>query len=55
MLHLVVDVLVELNKLNKKIQYDMVNNILAIGCTLDAFISILRDTFYVALVQNLIG
>jgi hypothetical protein len=54
MLHLVVDVLVELNKLNEKIQYDMVN-ISAIGRTVDASISILRNTFYVALVQNLIG
>jgi hypothetical protein len=44
MLHLVVEVLVELNKLKEKIQYDLVN-ISAIGCTLDASISILKDTF----------
>jgi hypothetical protein len=54
MLHLVVDVLVELNKLNEKIMTILVN-ISAIGCTLDASISILRNTFYVALVQTLIG
>ncbi len=34
----------ELNKLKEKIQYDLVN-ISAIGCTLDASISILKDTF----------
>jgi len=38
--HLVVDVLVELNKLNKKNQFDMVS-ISIVGCTFDASISIL--------------
>lgn len=42
--HLVVDVLVELNKLNKKIQFDMVS-ISTIGCTFNASISILKICF----------
>ncbi len=44
MLHLVVDVLVELNKLKKKIQYDMAD-ISTIGCTLNASISFLKRHF----------
>jgi hypothetical protein len=42
--HLVVDVLVEMNKLNKKNQFDMVS-ISTIGCTFDASISILKIRF----------
>jgi len=44
MLHLVVDVSVELNKLKKKNQYDMAD-ISAIGCTLNASISFLKTHF----------
>jgi hypothetical protein len=46
----VIDVLKELNKLNKKFKFDMVD-ISAIGSTLDAFISIWKEIFDVALVQ----
>ena len=44
MLNLVVDVLAELNKLNQKFQYDLVD-ISTIGSTLDSSISILKRHF----------
>lgn len=44
LLHLLVDVLCELNKLNKKFQYDLVD-ITAIGSSLEICTSVLRRHF----------